>query len=246
MFYSSFSRIRSLLLAFLIFLLPPLAVPSANSELPARPSEAGSFEPPIPGGKLMMVGLERFKNWSRVRAFLLDPRNGRQAGLRPWVAWARTLRPLPVYDRLAAIDARVGAKIAYATDDVVWHRADYWENPLEVVRKGRTDCEGYVALKMFLAAVAGIDHERMAIVVGRVPDLGIFHAVLVVRVGAARYALDNLRPGLTEIGERADFEPIYAVDMIHAWSFPSWERERLLGAIQQLQAMKPAEGQGMQ
>jgi predicted transglutaminase-like cysteine proteinase len=90
----------------------------------------------------MAVALERFKNWSRVRAFFLDPQNSRYAKLRPWVAWADTLRELPVYDRLAAINARVDARIAYGSDEVVWHRADYWEDPLEVVRQGRTDCEG--------------------------------------------------------------------------------------------------------
>jgi len=170
----------------------------------------------------MAVGLDRFKNWNRVRRFFLDPHNDRFAALRPWVAWARTLRRLPERERLLAIVSRVDSSIAYADDEIVWHRPDYWENPLEVVRQGRTDCEGYVILKMFLAFAAGIDRDRMAIVVGRVPDRGIFHAVLVVRVGAERYLLDNLhRSPMTGIGGSPDFEPIYAVDMARAWSFPS-------------------------
>jgi len=243
MSHSLFSCIRRFLFVFLIFLLPPLSQSSANTEMLTKSSEADTVGAPIPGGKLMAVGLERFKNWNRVRSFFLDPQDSRHSELRQWVAWARTLRRLPVYDRLAAINARVSARIAYASDEIVWHRADYWETPLEVVRKGRTDCEGYVILKMFLAAAAGIDREQMAIVVGRIPDLGFFHAVLIVRVGVTRYVLDNLRPRINELSGSADFDPIYAVDMISAWSFPTWERERLLVAIQRLQAQQPAEGE---
>jgi len=173
----------------------------------------------------MAVGLDRFKNWNHVRRFFLDPQNEQLAALRPWVTWARTLRALPERERLLAIDARVDSRIAYADDKIVWHRPDYWENPLEVVRKGRTDCEGFVILKMFLAIAAGIDRDRMAIVVGRLPDQGIFHAVLVVRVGAGRYLLDNLHrsPAAPAAGSGGspDFEPMYAVDMTRAWSFPS-------------------------
>ena len=102
----------------------------------------------------------------------------------------------------------------------MWHQRDYWETPLEVVRKGRTDCEGYVILKMFLAIAAGIDSKAVAVVVGRVPDRRIFHAVLIVRLDTARYVLDN-QPPTVDIGRLVDFEPIYAVDVARAWSFPA-------------------------
>jgi len=212
---------RSVLLVVLILSLSPLSESAAHTGSLTKSPEVATVDAPLPGGRLMAVGLDRFKNWNRVRHFFLDPQNYRHSELRSWVTWAQTLRRLPVYERLAAINARVGARIAYAADEIVWHRADYWEDPLEVVRKGRTDCEGYVVLKMFLAIAAGIDREQMAIVVGRVPDLGIFHAVLIVRVGVARYVLDNLRPQMNEVSASMDFEPMYAVDTVSAWSFPS-------------------------
>jgi predicted transglutaminase-like cysteine proteinase len=209
-------------LLFALILLLPASGSTARTGLPAMNTTATATVPPLPGGHLMTVGLDRLKGWNRVRLFLLDPQSERLAALRPWVTWAQTLRPLPERKRLAAINARVDASIPYAGDEIVWHRTDYWEDPLEVVRQGRTDCEGDVALKMFLAIAAGIDSDHMAIVVGRVPHRGIFHAVLIVRVGAARYALDNLhQPSLSDIGRPVDFEPIYAVDMARSWSFPS-------------------------
>lgn len=216
------SSIRRSCLLFALFLWLPS---SAFTAPPSMTVTAAAVDAPLPGGTVMAVGLDRFKNWNRVRRFFLDPGNEQLAALRPWVAWAQTLRPLPERERLLAIDARVDARIAYADDEIVWHRPDYWENPLEVVRKGRTDCEGYVVLKMFLAIAAGIDRDHMAIVVGRVPDQRLFHAVLVVRVGAARYLLDNLHRSLAApvagSGGSPDFEPMYAVDMTRAWSFPS-------------------------
>ena len=206
-FVSSICR-SSLLLALFLWL------PSSGSTAsPPMNVTAAAVDAPLPGATLMAVGLDRFKNWNRVRRFFLDSRNEQVAALRPWVAWAQTLRPLPERERLLAIDARVDARIAYADDQVVWHRPDYWENPLEVVRRGSTDCEGYVILKLFLAVAAGIDRDHMAIVVGRVPDQRIFHAVLVVRVGAERYLLDNLpRSPVAGSGESPDFEPMYAVE----------------------------------
>jgi predicted transglutaminase-like cysteine proteinase len=148
----------SSLLVGLIFGLPSSGS-TAYNELPPSNSAAVALDPPLPRGSLMTVGLERFQGWNRVRRFFVDPRNYRLAELRPWVTWAQTLRQLPQHRRLAAINARVDASIRYANAEVVWHRANYWENPLEVVRKGRMDCEGYVILKMFLAIAAGIDRE---------------------------------------------------------------------------------------
>lgn len=235
-----FSLLRWSILV-VVFLLLPTSDTTALTQPLTESAAVAAGDAPLPGGRLMAVGLDRFKKWSRVRGFFFAPENHRNSELRHWVMWAQTLRRLPVHQRLAAINARVGAKIGYATDEAVWHRKDYWEDPLEVVRKGRTDCEGYVTLKMFLAIAAGMDREDMAIVVGRIPDLGIFHAVLIVRVGTTRYSLDNLRPEITDISGSMDFEPIYAVDMVSAWSFPTGNRIR--DAIQHLQAMKPEDGE---
>jgi predicted transglutaminase-like cysteine proteinase len=218
-FHVSFYR-SSLLVALILSL--PSSGSTAHTELLPTISPPVALDPPLPGGSLMAVGLERFKGWNRVRRFFVEPENYRLAELRPWVAWAHSLRQLPQQKRLAAINARVDASIPYEEDEVVWHQSDYWENPLEVIRKGRTDCEGHVILKMFLAAAAGIDREDMGIVVGRVPDRRIFHAVLIVRLGTARYVLDDLhQPPEVDVGRLADFEPIYAVDMARAWSFPA-------------------------
>jgi len=216
-FHLSICR-SSLLVALIAW--PPSSGTTAHTELLPTLSPAVALDPPLPGGSLLRVGLERFKGWNRVRRFLVDPENDRFAELRPWLTWAHTLRELPAQKRLAAINARVDASIFYADDEVVWHRPDYWETPLEVVRKGRTDCEGYVILKMFLAIAAGIDSKAMAVVVGRVPDRRIFHAVLIVRLGTVRYLLDN-QPPTVDIGRLVDFEPIYAVDVARAWSFPA-------------------------
>jgi predicted transglutaminase-like cysteine proteinase len=216
-FHLSICR-ASLLVALIVWL--PSSDTMAHTELLPTHSPAVALDPPLPGGRLMIVGLERFKGWNRVRSFLADPENDRIAGLRPWVSWARTQRELPAQKRLTAINARVDARISYADDEVMWHQRDYWETPLEVVREGRTDCEGYVILKMFLAIAAGIDSNAMAVVVGRVPDRRIFHAVLIVRVDTVRYVLDN-QPAAVNIGRLVDFEPLYAVDVARAWSFPA-------------------------
>ena len=206
----------------LILILPRSSESAAPAELVQESPTVLMDSAPIPGANLLGVGLEHFRQWNRVRQFILEPENMRRPELRPWVEWAQTLSRRPVRERLAAINGRVGDRIAYATDDAIWRRANYWEDPLEVVRKGATDCEGFASLKMALAIAAGIDREALAIVVGRISASGTFHAVLVARMDGRRYILDNLRSGMSEVGEPMDFEPIYAVDTVRAWSFPPW------------------------
>src|SRR5262249_17006860 len=148
-------------------------------------------------------------------------RNFRCAELRQWVTWAATLRDRPARERLAAINARVQARIAYASDAVVWSRPNYWEDPREIVGKGATDCEGLAVFKLFLPIPAATDRNDMAIVVGRIPSRGLYHAVLVVRVDGDDEVLDSRRRGVTNAAGLPDFAPLYAVSTVNAWSYPA-------------------------
>ena len=176
---------------------------------------------PLGGGRLIDAGFQRFPQWDRVRRFLLDQRSFRCAELRQWVTWAVSLRSRPARDRLAAINARVQAHIAYASDAVVWGRPNYWEDPREIVGKGATDCEGFAVFKMFLAVAAGIDRNDMAIVVGRIPSSGVYHAVLVARIDGGDEVLDSRRRDVTNAAGQLDFAPLYAVSTVSAWSYPA-------------------------
>jgi len=186
----------------------------------SQPIPSGPIAP-LGGGRLIDAGFQYFPQWDRVRRFILDQRSFRCAELRQWVTWAASLRGRPARERLAAINARVQARIAYASDAVVWGRPNYWEDPREIVGKGATDCEGFAVFKMFLAIAAGIDRKDMAIVVGQIPSSGVYHAVLVVRVDGEGVVLDSWRRGLRTGDGLIDFAPLYAVDTVNVWSYPA-------------------------
>ncbi len=219
---------------FALLSLVMLAPASTFAPVPSRPDSTAfrieaSPGAPLPGGTLITGGLERFPQWDRVRRFMLDQHSFRSAELRQWRRWAASLRDRPLRDRLAAINARVNARFAYADDRAVWQRANYWEDPLEVVREGRTDCEGFAILKMYLAIAAGIDRRDLAIVVGRIADGGVYHAVLLARAGQKGYALDNRWNALRTADSSLHFLPLYALDTGQAWSYPA------AGAARQVQ-----------
>ena len=212
-------RLYAPLLASLIIAMPSPSADSATLRV-AIPHPA--IEAPyalLAAGKVIDAGFVRFPQWDRIRRFLLDERNFHCAELRQWVAWATTLRTLPLRDRLTAINGRVQARIVYASDAVVWGRRNYWEDPREVVRKGGTDCEGFAILKMFLAIAAGIDRREMAIVVGRIPGENDYHAILLVRAEGQAYVLNNRQRRLLDLRDMPDFIPVYAVDTVSAWSY---------------------------
>jgi predicted transglutaminase-like cysteine proteinase len=223
------SRFRFGLLYAPLLLTVLITIPSqpTDSAMPRAFSPSGPVEPvpaaPLSGGKLLPAGFRHFPQWDRVRRFILDQRNFRCVELRQWVAWAATLRGRPARERLAAINARVQSRIAYASDEIVWGRPNYWENPREIVGKGATDCEGFAVFKMFLAVAAGLDRDDMAIVVGRVPSRSLYHAVLVVRADGEDYVLDSRRRDLSEAADLLDFAPLYAVNTVNAWSYPAPE-----------------------
>ena len=209
-----------LLIALIVALPRPTGPARLQASLPLLLFES-SHVAPLQGGRLMAAGFTPFPQWNRVRRFLIDDRSFRRAELRPWVTWAATLRRLPVRDRLEAINDRVRGRLAYVSDEILWQRPNYWETPIEVVRQGATDCEGFAIFKMFLAIAAGVDRKDMAILVGRIPSRDIYHAVLLVRENAHGYVLDSRWRSVNEIGDPLDFAPLYAVDTVSAWSFPT-------------------------
>ncbi len=217
-------RVQYVYAPLLLTVLITVPLQRTDSAVPrsfwSQPIPSGPVAP-LGGGKLIDAGFQHFPLWDRVRRFILDQRSFRCAELRQWVTWAAALRGRPARERLAAINARVQARIAYASDAVVWGRPNYWEDPREIVGKGATDCEGFAVFKMFLAIAAGIDRNDMAIVVGQIPNRGVYHAVLVVRVDGDDEVLDSRRRDVTNAAGLPDFAPLYAVSTVSAWSYPA-------------------------
>jgi predicted transglutaminase-like cysteine proteinase len=172
------------------------------------------------GQKLRVSSAAALPQWAPVRRFMLDSRSVFRPDLLRWVKWARTLRTLPTHEKLAIINARVNDKFDYVSDVALWHKKDYWENPVEAIKRGGIDCEGFAIFKMYMAFLAGIPLKDMAILLGRVPDGDGIHAMLAVTDGIRTYLLDNRQTQVAVAADFEDFNPAAAIAMDEVWVFP--------------------------
>jgi len=172
------------------------------------------------GQKLRISSAAALPQWAPVRRFMLDSHSVFRPDLLRWVQWSRTLRRLPAHKKLAIINARVNERFDYVSDVVLWHKKDYWENPVEAIARGSIDCEGFAIFKMYMAFLAGIPLKDMAILLGRVPDGDGIHAVLAVTDGTRTYLLDNRQEPIVAAADFEDFNPAAAVAMDEVWVFP--------------------------
>lgn len=66
--------------------------------------------------------------------------------------------------RLVVINRFFNIRIVYALDTVVWGVEDCWASPLEMLGKGRGDCEEYVIGRYFSLLAAGTASARLRLV----------------------------------------------------------------------------------
>ena len=66
--------------------------------------------------------------------------------------------------KLAAINQFFNRRVVFASDAEVWGQTDYWASPLEMLAKGRGDCEDFVIGKYFSLLVAGVPVQHLRLV----------------------------------------------------------------------------------
>jgi len=126
--------------------------------------------------------------------------------------------------KLAAINQFFNRRVMFATDQEVWGQLDYWASPLEMLAKGRGDCEDYVIGKYFSLLVAGVPVSRLRLVYVRATIGGpggetVAHMVLAYYAspGAEPLILDNLIGDIRPASRRPDLEPVFSFNGEGLW-----------------------------
>lgn len=110
--------------------------------------------------------------------------------------------------RLRTINSAVNQALTYGSDRTVWGTGDYWATPAEILARGRGDCEDYAILKYWLLRDAGFTTDQLQLIVLRDTRRNVYHAVLAVHLGGARYVLDNLSESVRTDRSFASYMPI--------------------------------------
>ena len=166
------------------------------------------------------------------RAWDADPMlRAAQAQSPQALAGARALQGvlggLPGQDdaaKLTAINQFFNRRIVFASDSEIWGQADYWASPLEMLGKGRGDCEDYVIGKYFSLLVAGVPVAKLRLVYVRATVGGpggevLTHMVLAYYPAPAAepLILDNLIGEIRPASRRPDLEPVFSFNGEGLW-----------------------------
>ncbi len=148
-------------------------------------------------------------------------RLGAVAGAQALEALLGRLADVDDAARVVAVNDFFNRRIVYGEDIQVWGQIDYWASPLEMLGKGRGDCEDYVIGKYFSLIALGMPASRLRLVYVRahIGQTVQPHMVLAYYAapGAEPLILDNLMPGVLAASRRTDLEPVFSFNGDGLW-----------------------------
>ena len=137
-----------------------------------------------------------------------------QPGAKQWCTLLDSWRDLDRAAQLRAVNSTMNQR-PYVSDVINWQQPDYWETPLEFLRKGG-DCEDYAIAKYMALKALGVPIDDMRIVVLQDLNLRIAHAILVVYIDGGPVLLDNQIGGITPASAVRHYEAVYSINE-HGW-----------------------------
>lgn len=120
-------------------------------------------------------------------------------------------------EKLQAVNGSINTSIRYTADAELYRQKDHWATPAETLGRQKGDCEDYALLKMAALRSLGFPEASMSIVILRVTDRKLYHAVLAVSTSEGHFILDNLRPNVTLDRSYSNYMPLYSVSADRAW-----------------------------
>lgn len=149
--------------------------------------------------------------WDRVRH--AAPAALMQAQLRR----ANAAPGLSERDMLARVNQWVNREIAYVNDDRNYSQRDFWATAEQTIARGSGDCEDFAILKMQLLRAAGVDPDRMKLVLLRDLAANADHAFLLVQTDQGKVVLDNMTDRLYDGSQPNSVRPVLSFSENRRW-----------------------------
>ncbi|MDR3300603.1 MAG: transglutaminase-like cysteine peptidase [Candidatus Accumulibacter sp.] len=138
--------------------------------------------------------------------------------LDAWLAMVDSARALKEQAKLTRVNDFINGRFAFEEDIVVWGQSDYWATPLEMIGKGRGDCEDFAIIKYVSLRMAGMTSSKLRLVYSKARLDGLAGPVWVAHMVLAYYptpsaeplVLDNLNGTILPASRRPDLQPIFS------------------------------------
>ena len=120
-------------------------------------------------------------------------------------------------DLLARVNQWVNREIAYVNDDRNYRQRDFWATAEQTIARGSGDCEDFAILKMQLLRAAGVDADRMKLVLLRDLAANSDHAFLLVQTASGKVVLDNMTDRLYDGSQGNSVRPVLSFSGSQRW-----------------------------
>lgn len=175
---------------------------------------------------VLLAGASIGQAWEAERLLQVAQRAGPRAlaGARALQALIAASSELEEAARLAAVNQFFNRRIVFTDDEQVWGQTDYWASPVELLDKGRGDCEDFAIAKYFSLIAGGVPAARLRLVyvraqVGGPGGVQIAHMVLAyaAQPAAEPLILDNLIEEIRPASRRPDLTPVFSFNGEGLW-----------------------------
>lgn len=153
------------------------------------------------------------------------------------------IKAKPFLQKLDAINRAVNRSVTYMSDRANYRRLDVWATPMQIIDRGRGDCEDYAILKMAALNAAGVPLTSMSVVVLQDQSRSLFHAVLAVSTTKGHYILDNLHDRVMKDTALPNYLPLYSLSGQRSWIHGKERDDSMVAALAPLpRDVAPGEG----
>lgn len=168
---------------------------------------------------------------------------GTEASLRDWQKLTSDASAMGSVDnKLRRVNEYFNRHILFVDDQEVWGQTDYWATPMELLAKGKGDCEDFTIAKYFTLLNAGIadEHLRLVYVKARIggPNSSLSQAHMVLAYyptpDAEPLVLDNLITDIRPASRRPDLTPVFSFNSQGIWQGAGGSDPRSTGGIGRL------------
>ena len=138
--------------------------------------------------------------------------------MRDWAKLLDDNRQQPTDVKLAKVNEFFNRRIAFADDQGVWGKSDFWATPFEMMTKGKGDCEDFVIAKYFSLLDMNVPDTQLRLIYVRArvggPSSALQQAHMVLAFYPAPDAdpviLDNLITDIRPAARRTDLAPVFS------------------------------------
>lgn len=126
------------------------------------------------------------------------------------------LAGLDRYGQAGHVQAAVNRAVVYREDIELWGAGDHWATADETLARGAGDCEDIAVAKMQALRRLGFEDRDLYLSVGR-DAAGRGHAVLLVRIDARFWVLDDRAERMIEADAFRGFTPVLTFGAGTSW-----------------------------